>query len=150
MTMDLPTKPFVTAAECDDVAQMMGRKYTRFMNERYFEATMRRDGRGVYAKVTLRNQSGSYYYPVEGRLAHAEHEMSDRDAAFFLLDYIDSYFDEYFRGDGGVYLPIDWADYEWEGVPLQLKGQILNLEIERMADDLLERGAPVARGDELH
>ena len=133
-------KPFVNEAECDEVASLMDRKYASYMKQRYFEAAVRRDSQGVYAKVTLRNKNGSYFYPVEGRIAHEEHEMSDRDAAFFLLDYIDQYFDEYFKEDGGVYLPIDWADYEWDGVALQLKGQILNLEVERMADELLERG----------
>lgn len=138
---DKQTKPdFVTEAEMKDAATVMARKYASFMNDRAFQIALKKDNRGVYATVTLANASGSYFYPVEGRMAALDHEMSQRDAALFLLSYIDLYFAEYFREGGDMYLPIDWADYEHDGVKLQLKGQILNLEVERMADALLERG----------
>jgi hypothetical protein len=62
--------------------------------------------------------------------------MSSRDAALFLVDYIDAYYEEYLR-DGETFLPIDWAEYESEGVVFQLKGQVLNLEAEKLADEIL-------------
>jgi hypothetical protein len=130
--------PFVTALECREFASLLGRKYASFMKDRYFEVETERDVGGIYAKVTLRNRSGSFCYPVEGRMRHVDHALTARDAGLFLIDYIDAYFDEYLREGGEVYLPIDWADYECDGVPLQLKGQILNLEIERLADLWLE------------
>jgi hypothetical protein len=65
-----------------------------------------------------------------------------------LIDYIDSYFEEFFRENGEVLLPIDWAPFDWEGVPIQLKGQIFNLEVEKMADEWLEHGGP--KGQILH
>lgn len=132
-----PRTDFVTTTECTEIATLMGRKYSTFLKQRFFEVVTTKDSHGVYAKITLQNQSGSFYYPVEGRMAHLDHDMSARDASLFLFDYIDAYFAEYFREDGDMYLPIDWADYDSEGVPFQLKGQILNLEVERMADELL-------------
>jgi len=129
---------FITEDECTEVSRQLERKYAGSLGERHFETQARKDGQGVYAKVTLRNQSGSYFYPVEGRIAHMDHDMNARDAGLFLLDYIDTYFAEYFREGGDIYLPIDWADYEMDDIPLQLKGQIFNLEIELMADELLQ------------
>lgn len=131
---------FVTEAEQKAFASVMDRKYASFMKQRSFKVDMKKDARGVYATVTLANASGSYFYPVEGRIANLDHDMNPRDAGLFLLDYIDLYFAEYFHDGGDVYLPIDWAEYEHDGIPLQLKGQILNLEAERLADALLERG----------
>jgi hypothetical protein len=140
------TKPeFISVKECSALSNLMEKKYASFLSQRSFETEVTKDARGVYAKVTLKNATGSYFYPVEGRIAHLDHDMSARDAGLFLLDYIDAYFEEYFR-EGDVYLPIDWSNYEHDGVPLQLKGQILNLEAERLADELL-RGAG---GAELH
>lgn len=131
---------FLTPQDLAELASLMNRKYAGHLNQRRFEATANKDATGVYAKVTLRNASGSYFYPVEGRLAHLDHDMNAKDAALFLLEYIDAYFAEYFKEGGEVYLPIDWADYDYDGVPMQLKGQILNLEVEKMADALLEQG----------
>ncbi len=128
---------FLSAEECDHLASLMERKYGNSLMQRSFSIAVRQDSRGVYATVTLQNQSGSFYYPVEGRVADLDHDMAPRDAVLFLLDYIDAYFDEFFQENGEVYLPIDWAEYEADGVPLQLKGQILNLEAERLADRLL-------------
>lgn len=134
----VPEAPdFISAAECTELAKMLDRKYASQLQQRRFEVKATKDGHGVYATVTLRNDSGSFYYPVEARLAHGDHELSTREGVMMLLDYIDSYFDEYLR-EGDVFLPIDWTAYECEGIPFQLKGQIFNLEVERLADEWLK------------
>lgn len=133
------TAPFLTPDDLSELASVMDRKYASHLNQRRFEAVANKDATGVYAKVTLKNKSGSFFYPVEGRLAHLDHDMTPKEAALFLLEYIDAYFAEYFKEGGEVYLPIDWADYDYDGVPMQLKGQILNLEVEKMADAWLEQ-----------
>lgn len=139
MTLDTGmTKPaFVSEKECKDIALLMQRKYAGFIAERYFDVAVTKDVVGVHAKVTLRNESGSFFYPVEGRISHQDTDLAPRESALFLLDYMDGYFDEYFREGGDCYLPIDWAEYESDGVPLQLKGQIYNLVVEKMADEFL-------------
>lgn len=128
----------MTPADLSQVASVMDRKYATERKQRRFEVTASKDATGVHAQVTLRNATGSFFYPVEGRLAHLDHDMTAKEATLFLLEYIDAYFAEFFREGGEIYLPIDWADYDFDGVPMQLKGQVLNLEIEKMADELLE------------
>lgn len=135
-------RAFVTPEERTELALMLSRKYGAALNQRYFEVDLKSDGNGVYAKVTLRDKSGSFYYPVEGRIAHEDHSMSNREAALFLVDYIDAYYEEYLR-DGETFLPIDWAEYEADGVVFQLKGQVMNLEAERLADEFLARAEGV-------
>ncbi len=138
--MSLQTdEQFLSKDEVSEIARLMDRKYASHMNQRHFHAEVSKDATGVYAKVTLRNKSGSFFYPVEGRLAHLDHDMNAKQAALFLLDYIDAYFAEYFKEGGEVYLPIDWTEYDYDGVPMQIKGQILNLELEKMADEWLEQ-----------
>ena len=139
------TKAFITSEERTELALMLSRKYAASLSQRYFEVDLKQDGSGVYAKVTLRDRSGAFYYPVEGRIAHEDHSMSSREAALFLVDYIDAYYEEYLR-DGETFLPIDWAEYETEGVVFQLKGQVLNLEAERMANEILEQAGDLQSG----
>ena len=147
MTTQPPTQDLPIASECAEIADTLNRKYAGFVGARHFEVETSKDSTGIHAKVTLRNRSGSFCYPVEGRLAHIDHDLGLRDAAHLLLDFIDAYFAEYFR-EGDVYLPIDWADYESDGITLQMRGQILNLEAERLADEWL-KGESLP-GQELH
>lgn len=139
----------LTVDECVALAATMNRKYSSFLKGRHFEISVRSDRQGIYATVTLLNESKSFYYPVDGRIADLDHNMNERDASMFLLDYIDSYFEEYFREGGEVYLPIDWANFDWEGIPLQVKGQVLNLEIEALADRWLESGGRIETNPDL-
>lgn len=134
---------FLTTDECAALADVMQRKYASLAGRRQFLIEAKKETRGVYAKVTLRNESGSFFYPVEGRIADIDHDLTPREACLLVLDYIDAYYAEYLREGGDVYLPIDWAEYEVDGIPLQLKGQILNLEVENMADDWLNGLRPV-------
>src|SRR4051794_25469422 len=100
------TAPFLTSEETTQIAILMGKKYQASLGNRHFEIDVKKDNAGVYAQVLLRNNNGSYYYPVEGRVAAESHDLNAREAVLLLLDYIDSYFDEYFREGGDVYLPI--------------------------------------------
>ena len=49
-------------------------------------------------------------------------------------------FEEYLQEE--ILLPIEWKEYDYEGRTLQIRGQILNLELENAADALL-KGANV-------
>jgi hypothetical protein len=132
---------FISSTECQELAKIIDRKFAGHIGSRYFEVTATRDENGVYAKITLRNDKGDFVYPVEGRVAHASHSMSHLEAVYFLFDFISSYFDEYFSEGGEIFLPIDWADYECESIPIQVKGQIVNLHMEQMADKILASGS---------
>ena len=128
---------FIKAEEWTALAKLMDRKYAALIGDRFFrfEADTRHDG--VYVKIVLRDDTGSFYYPVEGRVAFEDHNLTPREAAIFLFDYVDYYFQEYLGDGGGIFLPIDWTNFEFEGVEFQLKGQILNLELEEVANRLL-------------
>lgn len=143
-----PKELTLTTDETQELAATMGRKYASFLNERFFEIEAKFDGQGVYVTVLLRNDSGSFYYPVEGRIADSDHHMTRHQAGLFLLDYVDSYFEEFFRENGEVYLPIDWATFDWDGTQVQVRGQILNLELEEMADKWLNNAG--SAGESLH
>ena len=69
--------PFISADECAKLSLLMNNKYASFLGQRSFEASIKKDERGVYAKVILRNRDGSYYYPVEARVLHDEHDLTD-------------------------------------------------------------------------
>ncbi|WP_141732052.1 hypothetical protein [Oligoflexus tunisiensis] len=134
---------FLNQDDCDALAKAMESKYAMALKGRSFKVEAEVKGRGVFVKVILSNQDRSYYYPVEARVLYEKEELQRGEAALFLLDYIDAYFDEYLTQENEeIYLPIDWADFQYEAVDFQMRGQILNLKLEELAEQLLKNGSP--------
>lgn len=138
MQQDIASKkPWLSEEDCKSLATAMNKKFSPFMRDRFFELQSKGDAGVVEVTATLRNQDGSFFYPVEGRLNSRDQGIKPDEAAGLLVDTIDQYYQEYLLNGGEVYLPIDWADYESDGIQMQLRGQIRNLVLEKMADDLL-------------
>jgi hypothetical protein len=130
-------KDAISESECRELSAILNKKYSARAKARFFLMEFNCDAFAAYVKVTLRNSSGSFFYPVEGRIDFGRYDMSRRDAGLVIADFIDCYFEEFFKENGECYLPIDWTDYQYEEVNLQVRGQILNLAIEQFADDIL-------------
>lgn len=130
------TSPFL-AIEYAEIETTLQRKYAVFAGKRRFKLEGQANGQSVALTLTLKNDDQSFFYPVEGQIAHHEQGLSQRNAAEMLLDLMDSYFQEYLVNGGEIYLPLDWQEYEVEGIKMQLRGQVQNLLLENMADALL-------------
>jgi len=126
-----------------EISGMLEKKYGSWLGQRYFEVSVNMESASVFVTVTLRNADKSFFYPIEGRMLHADQELKASDARDMLLDYIDSYIEEFLTGGEETYLPIDWANYECDGVELQLRGQILNIKLEQLADQLINGSGEV-------
>jgi hypothetical protein len=118
----------------------MDKKYSLYLSGRTFKIKNWEADEGVYAEVTLANPDKTFVYPVVGRIKHKNEDMTVRQAALFLIDYIDTYFEEYWQEDEDLYIPIDWTNFEYDAVDFQLRGQVLNEKVESMADELLAGG----------
>jgi hypothetical protein len=134
---------FLDQEDCEALAKAMESKYAMALKGRHFKVEAEVKGRGVFVKVILSNQDKSFYYPVEARVLYEKEELQRGEAALFLLDYIDAYFDEYLNQEHEeIYLPIDWADFQYEAIDFQMRGQILNLKLEALAEELLKKDSP--------
>ncbi len=136
MNNSTTTSPFL-ATECTEIETTLQRKYAVFAGKRRFKLEGQANGQSIALTLILKSDDESFFYPVEGQIAHSEQGLSQRNAAEMLLDLMDSYFQEYLVNGGEVYLPLDWQEYEVDGNKMQLRGQIQNLKLEKMADDLL-------------
>ena len=131
----------ITAEECSALADTMNSKYRIAMKGRTFQIKVEQVDSDLNVCVTLKNEDESFYYPVEARIKFEAEEMTANEAALFLLDYIDVYFEEFLlEEEEQLYLPIDWKDFEYEAVSFQMKGQILNKSLENLADEWLRKG----------
>jgi len=133
----VPSAP-IAIDEVVDLTQILERKHSTFLGERFFSMETSQDESHAYATVTLRNASASYFYPIEGRIACRSQELSGREGALILLDFMDVYFEEFFREGEDTWLTIDWMNYSLEGFSFQMKGQLLNKFSDEIADLFLE------------
>jgi hypothetical protein len=136
--MDISSTQLMTQEQTQTLVTMLERKYGGNIGNKYFEVETLREGAVLYAKVILRDALGKFFYPVEARINLEGQDITVSDARDLILDYIDAYFEEFLASDLSVYLPIDWANYDCDGVDLQMRGQILNKHLEAVADDLID------------
>ena len=129
--------------ECEVIAAAMQTKYSSFLGDRRFRVEATGAGDEAQVLVALTSPDKSFHYPIEGRMNAKDEGLTVKAAGMFLLDFIDVYFEEFLTRDGDTYLPIEWAAFECEGKTIHLKGQVLNLKLEDMADEILKRGESV-------
>ena len=118
--------------------QVLNRKYAVYLNGRFFRFKVITDTEAAYLTVTLLSRDEKFFYPVEARIAHRDQGIEPKEAVFLTLDYIDIYFDEYFKGQENTYLPVDWTAYSFEGSELELKAQVRNKRAEDLADQIIQ------------
>ena len=128
---------FVSKLECMELASIMEAKYSSYLDNRTFKIVCKKAELAVEVTITLSNVDESYVYPVETRMNYLEEELKPREAALFLVNYVDSYFEDFLTDGESVLLPIAWKAMSYEGNDFLMKGQILNKRAERWADDIL-------------
>ena len=116
--------------------ELLETKHRPYLDNRFFDVSVKAQAEFVELKVVLQNQLKSFYYPVEARILTGDQELSVTDAYFVLIDFVDDYFSEYFA-DGNTFLPIDWAAFDSNGKKIQARGQITNSYLEELADRIL-------------
>ena len=127
----------LTKEEQFSLIQIMNRKYAVYLNGRFFRLELRTDTEAAYATVTLLSKDESFYYPVDARIAHKDQEIDPKTSVLMILDYVDIYFDEYFREQENTFLPLDWTAYSFEGTELEMKAQVRNKNAETLADQII-------------
>lgn len=129
---------FISKDDCHELAAAMNTKYRLARGEREFAIKARLDGEVSQVEVCLKHPDKSFVYPVEARVRWENEELTPYESATFLIDYIDNYFEEFLlEEDERLYLPIQWADHDYEAVKFEIRGQILNKKVENMADEFL-------------
>lgn len=124
--------------EAMELAKLMLKKHELFLDQRSFDIFAHQEDDFAIVKVVLSNADNSFYYPVEARVDYHKEGLGLKEAFEFLIDYIDLYFEDYLSDAEELFLPIDWAEFEYDAIKFQMRGQVRNLDLEQMADRILE------------
>lgn len=136
-------KKLLSEEECANLAHIMNIKHAAGRGVRVFTIaveSLAEKEQGL-VRVLLASEDDVFHYPVEARFDVARQALTIRQSCSRVLDFIDAYFESFFAEDEGVYLPIDWMPYDSDGLVFEVRGQVINKKIERMADELLSSGS---------
>ena len=120
-----------------ELCKILNIKHAAFLKDRLFVISCTKENEMIEVELILKNSDESFYYPVTACLNGEVYKQSDKELALILLDYLDIYFDSFFKEDENVFVPIDWVEHQFEGVHLRMKGQVLNRYQELKANELL-------------
>ncbi len=87
---------------------------------------------------TFQKKDGSLFYPIEIVCMHTDYQTLKKETiAALIVDYIDSYFQEFFEENRSIYLPLDFSTHEHEDIKFFMRGFIRHKHLEKWADELL-------------
>jgi len=124
--------------EISNLEKIMNLKYASFLKSRKFSIKHSLGESSCLVEILLKNDDESFWYPIEAKMELLESDLKDREASLLLLDYIDSFFGSYFQEDENIFVPIDWSSRVFEGETIYIKGQKLNLKVEKRAAEFLK------------
>ncbi len=129
----------ISPFEAERIVKALYERHGQFLkDDETFEVSGYRSKTDAYAKIVLKNEDESFYYPVECRVDLSVNALPGPVAAQELvLDFLDYYFGRYLREERELFVPIDWAEVKFDDYKVQIRGQIFNLQLERLADLLL-------------
>lgn len=136
--MERTTEALFNEAERASAEALLRERYQLWLKpDERFTLQIDRDGTHVLVTLTLSNRDESLHYPMESRIDPKPWELSERDAAERLLDFLDYYVGEYLKGDRDVFLTLLWSEVRFGEIQIETRGQERNLKLERMADEFL-------------
>ncbi|MEI6093054.1 MAG: hypothetical protein WCQ47_05150 [bacterium] len=103
-----------------------------------------------YLTLILKNSDESFYYPFETSLSLKDNpDISAEEARLSLMDFIGTYFDDYFTENRDAFVLIDWTSYKVEDLNIYARGQVINKKLENMADDILKSAGFTPEGEKV-
>jgi len=132
-----------SAEENAEILRALDIRYGQHLHGEFFEVSGRMEPTFGELVLTLANRQQTFRYRMEFRAALAENRVSPAEARDLLLDFAGYYLDQYFESGRDLLLPLDFQPYEMATHVVYARGDLTNPSLDRMADEILERGVPL-------
>ena len=140
---------FLSKEELRNLGNLLTERFQIFLEEESFDLEMRALEDCLQIRVCLSKNNELMKYPVECVSFYKDHAYEstvDEEARLSNLatsgmDCILYYFEEYFRENRDLFLPLNWTSYEQENsdISVVLRGFVRQSKLENEADAFLER-----------
>lgn len=136
----MSTKPLLTPALTTKLEGTLLRRYGPFLQggERFRVMGSAIAVDAWTLNVIFESRDRTLHLPVELALVINENpRLRNDEAGDILIDFLDYFFDRYFREGREVTMPIDWALFPFGEYSVRARGWERNKRLEDMADRLL-------------
>lgn len=94
----------------------------------------------LFITAIFKNHEETFYYPFETSINSEDNpSLKDAEARLLLLDFIDEYFESFFKSERNTFIPIDWTSFKFKDNELYARGQIVNKKVEDETLEFLEK-----------
>ena len=153
--IELGVRPIFSEETISLIEGMLARKFVNFLKSgrseftgapfsEYFKVEMGRASFQYQVRITLQRTDSSYFYPVETvvltSLGSFDLEGSQVEAEKILnhmIDFQDAYWSEFFENERDTFVPLDWAENQYAGLKIFVRGSERNPYLESEAERLL-------------
>jgi hypothetical protein len=124
--------------ETEKLLDLMCSRHSLYLEDEIFELKSGFNQEQLQIEICLKKNDTSVIYPIEIVCIHQDYpDLKMEEILLSIIDYIDLYWTEYFNSERNIYVPLDWSEYQFEGVTFFLRGFIRNLSLEKQADFFL-------------
>lgn len=121
------------------IAELLNKKHYLYLDNESFELEIGCNKEQIQVKICLKKIDNSVVYPIEIVCMYDEYNPRKKeDLIGVIIDYMDSYWSEYFSDERNLFVPINWTRYESDGIQFYLRGFIRNMALEMQADAFLK------------
>lgn len=136
-----------SAEEAGALLAALEHRYADRLQSEQFEVAGRVEPGFVELDLALVNRAGTFRYAMEFRVETARNRLSEKAARDLAADFAGHYLDQYFDSGRDLLLPLDFQPYEVGDDVVHARGDVTNPALERMADEILDAGVPLADDD---
>lgn len=101
----------------------------------------------VEVGVLLERTDGTFRYDMTFYASLADNALSEEEGRDLVIDFMGWYLDLYFRRKREILLPLDFQEYPFGEHRVFARGDVTNPRLDALADEIIEKGAPLAPDD---
>ena len=134
----LKLNPVFSKSEIFEIENLFVKKYFQFLDNEIFKIEVAENDTQIQFIFTLSKKDFTEKYPIEV-LFFKDKYLKDKskESSLHVIDYLDTYFQEFFEEDRNVFFPLDWSSHTSQDLTFYIRGFLRKSALEKDADTLL-------------
>jgi hypothetical protein len=134
----------ISKLESERTALFLNSHYAQHLSNEYFLFSGKMESGSFFAKLDLCKKDNTFKYAMEFMINMEENHLKTlSQVKDIVIDFIGFYLDQYFSENRELIFPLDFEKYQFGENHVFARGDILNPQLDAMADEIIEKGVPL-------